>query len=265
MSSSPSPSRKFLAFAFRNWMFYLRSVFTFSELLFWPLVGLLSVGFMSSFLNLDADTTSFILVGAIAFSILQVTQMDVSYILLFDTWSKAIKHTFVSPVRGYHIVLGAWFMGIIRGSVAFFLLALLSHYFFAFDFFSPGLPALTLFLTGLFINAAVIGAAVCILYLTFGQRAEVAAWTAVGVLMLLCGIYYPVSVLPGPVRAVAGLIPLTHFLEYLRTFYGFEPTFSHSLLRGFTLDLLYLALGLALFERAILRARHSGLITKLSE
>jgi ABC-2 type transport system permease protein len=265
MFSSNSPRLKFFAFAYRNWIIYLRNLFTAFELLFWPVVSLLSVGLMTTFLKLDGNTTTFILIGAIAFSLVQVAQMDVSYILLFDSWSKSIKHTFIAPVRGYHFVIGAWVMGMLRGLVVFLVLSLFSALVFSFDFLQPGPLPLLWFLLGLFINAAVIGTGVCILYVTFGQRAEVAAWTMVGFLMVLCGVYYPVSVLPAAVRAVSALIPLTHFLEHFRSFYGFESVFSWSLVWGFSLGVLYFAAGLLLLELAVTRARRSGLITKLSE
>jgi ABC-2 type transport system permease protein len=156
-------------------------------------------------------------------------------------------------------------MGMLRGLVVFLVLSLFSALVFSFDFLQPGPLPLLWFLLGLFINAAVIGTGVCILYVTFGQRAEVAAWTMVGFLMVLCGVYYPVSVLPAAVRAVSALIPLTHFLEYFRSFYGFESVFSWSLVWGFSLGVLYFAAGLLLLELAVTRARRSGLITKLSE
>jgi hypothetical protein len=65
-----------------------------------------------------------------------------------------------------------------------------------------------------------------------GNRAEVAAWSLVSLMLLVCGIYYPVSILPQWGTAIAALIPLTYFLEYFRHFYGFAPIFSHVLFTG---------------------------------
>jgi len=39
---------------------------------------------------------------------------------------------------------------------------------------------------------------------------------------LVCGIYYPISILPFPLPQVAQVIPLTYFLAYFRSFYGFN-------------------------------------------
>ena len=88
----------------------------------------------------------------------------------------------------------------------------------------PGPAGLAFFLAGMFINAAIIGAVVLALVLRFGQRAEVAAWAFSYLMLLLCGLYYPVSVLPAEVQVLAQFIPLTYFLEYFRHFYGFPLT-----------------------------------------
>lgn len=84
----------------------------------------------------------------------------------------------------------------------------------------------------LFLIASTVGVFVCILVLLFGNRAEVAAGSLVTLMLLHCGVYYPVSVPPALVRALAEIIPLAYFLEYFRFFYGFPPSFLMSLSRA---------------------------------
>jgi hypothetical protein len=109
------------------------------------------------------------------------------------------------------------------------------------------------------------GVLVCILLLIFGYRAEVAAWSLVSLMLLPCGIYYPVSMLPGWVGALAELIPLTYFLEDVRQFYGFEPNFPHVLAKGYLLVVACLVLELYLMRSALRRAKRTGILLKLSE
>jgi ABC-2 type transport system permease protein len=144
---------------------------------------------MSDFLDLKGDVTNFILTGAIAGGVLQVTQLDVSYALLYDIWSKSIKHTFLAPVRPHHYVLGSWFIGMIRGSVVFILLLIFSYL--AFDFTLPSIMMTLIFVSGVYLNALVIGMMVCFLVLLYGQRVEVTAWSLATLAMLVSGIYYP--------------------------------------------------------------------------
>ena len=62
---------------------------------------------------------------------------------------------------------------------------------------------LGLFLMGCFLTALIVGLLVCALVVLFGTRAETSAWAAVNFIVMLSGIYYPVSVLPGWAAAIA--------------------------------------------------------------
>jgi ABC-2 type transport system permease protein len=101
--------------------------------------------------------------------------------------------------------------------------------------------------------------------LVFGNRAEVAAWSLVSLMLLVCGIYYPVSILPHWATAVAEAIPVTYLLEYYRHFYGFEPTFSHVLIKGYATVVAYLFLEVFLMKAAVIRAKTTGTLLRLSE
>ena len=253
------------AFAKRNLLMAARNVFFVFELAFWPTVGVLSIGLMTRFLDLGPEMTAFLLVGTMALSTVQVCQLDVSYALLFDVWSKSVKHQFLAPVEIRHMALGSWLVGIGRGLTVFGLQALLSWWAFDFDFFEPGVLALGAFLLGCFLTSAIVGLLVCSLVLLFGTRAEVSAWATVNLVMVFCGIYYPVSILPEPVSTLAGAFPLTYVLDAFRSHYGFAPEFSHPLLMGFILSALYI--GVAHWPRAAAapRCRRTGHLLKLSE
>ena len=106
---------------------------------------------------------------------------------------------------------------------------------------------------------------VCILVLLFGYMADVAAWSFSGLISLICGIYYPISILPSPLPEIARLIPLTYFLEYFRSFYGFKSVSGNSLGWGFGLIGFYLILEAFLFKIVLRRARRTGTLLRLSE
>ena len=104
------------AFAHRNIIMARRNVFFLFELTFWPGVAMLSHGLLTRFLDLTPQMTAFILVGTVSLSAVQVCQLDVAYAVLFDIWSKSMKHQFLAPVRIYHLALGSWIVGVARGS-----------------------------------------------------------------------------------------------------------------------------------------------------
>ncbi len=253
---------KYMASAYKNWTISRRNVFTLFELFFWPMISLLSIGLLTRFLEVSEGMVSFLIVGAIALTILQVAQIDVAYVLLFDMWSKSIKNTFISPVKSYHLIFGALLFGIVRGTIVFAILVSVSEYLFGFHFLEGGVLPVLAFLAGVFAVAAVIGITVCISILTFGQKADVAAWSLSGLILLISGIYYPVEVLPQALQLLARAIPLTYFLEYYRSIFIPGP---HNLLMGTALAVFYLVAGLILFDRSIDRARRTGILLRLSE
>jgi len=263
--SSRAEWAKVWAFTRRSWLMNRRNAFTLFEMTFWPCIGLASIGLLTEFLALTPETRAFVLIGVISLSVVQICQLDVAYALLFDMWSKSVKYQFMAPIHGGHVVAGSWLMGVIRGSVVFGLMGLVSWYAFDFNFMDAGVGPLAVFAVGLFLNGALVGTCTCILILAFGPRAEVAAWSLASILLLLCGIYYPVDQLPPPVTIASSLIPLTYFLEYFRGVYGFPLLFRAPLTKGFGLAVLYQAGGLMLLHIVIQRARQTGMLLRLSE
>lgn len=256
---------KIWAFAARGGIMNRRNFFAVFEMFFWPLVAVVSVGLLTQFLHLDAATVSFILIGAVAMNTMQIVQLDISYALLYDVWSKSLKHEFIAPIRPGHIILGSGFVGVVRGLLVFVITGMLSVWFFAMDLGRPGLVPLALFFIGLVLMAVIAGTLVLVLVLLFGHRAEITAWAISYLLILLCGLYYPVSLFPTGIRWLAELIPLTYFLEYFRSFYGFPSLVDRPLEYGLGLSLVYILASYGLLTLSRRRAIQRGALVKLSE
>jgi ABC-2 type transport system permease protein len=261
----PTDCHKIWAFAARSALVNRRNVFAVFEMLFWPGVAIFSVGLLTRFLKLDPETVTFILIGAVSMNTIQIAQLDLSYALLYSVWAKSLKHEFMAPVKLTHILAGSGLVGLIRGFLVFVVMGMMSVWLFDMDLTRPGAWGLGIFLLGMFLNAAVIGALVLALVLSFGQRAEVAAWAFSYLMLLLCGLYYPVSVLPPGVRELAQLIPLTYFLEYFRHFYGFPLESAHPLIYGFSQSVVYLGLCYALVHHTLKAALKRGTLLRLSD
>ncbi len=252
------------AFAWRNLLMATQNVFTLFEMIFWPTIGVLSLGLMARFLKLSPADTSFILLGTIALSVVHICQLDISYVMLYDIWSRSLKHQFLAPISIHHLTLGSWIVGMARGILVFVFLSILAWGAFAFNPLSGGAGHTAIFLVGCFLNALIIGMLVCTLVVVFGVRAESAAWAATTLVLLIAGIYYPVTLLPAPLASLAGAVPLTYFLDAYRSHFGFAPEFVSPLVWGFGLSALYVAAAHWGFQAAIQRTRRNGLLLKLS-
>jgi len=257
--------RQTITFSYRSYLFAKRNLFFLFELFFWPIIGVISLGLMSRFLALNQEMMSFILTGIITMNVLQITQLDVSYSLFYDIWSKSVKHTFSTPISVSNVIIGGWLFGILRGFVIYAILTIISLY--MFNFRIPTITTMLIFLCGTFLSALLVGICVCVLILLFGQRAEAVAWALSPLLMLICGVYYPVTIFPPILQTVAYLIPLTYFLEYFRASYivTTNNTTGTMLQRGFTLTIIYLLLFYFCLILVVRHARKTGLFLRLSE
>ena len=251
------------AFTMRSAIFAVRNIFVMTDVFFWPMVNLLSIGFMAKFIHLGPETLGFVMTGTLAAGVLQIAQLDVGYTVLYELWSKSLKHTLLTPVGISEGVAGTWVIGILRSFIAFVLLASAAAW--GFGFHLPGILPTAIFLFGLFCCAFILGILVNILILSFGQKVEITAWMFAQLFMIVCGIFYPVDMLPKIFQYLALAVPITHFLEYFRQCYGFKAHTPYPLLSGFALTFLYVLLSLRLLSHAYTRARQKGIIIRLSE
>src|SRR5437879_1335448 len=147
-----------------------RNVFFFFELLFWPIVGVLSIGLMTRFLHLTPEQASFVLIGTIALSVVNVCQLEVAYAVLLDVWSKSLKHQFLAPIGIRHLTLGSWLVGMARGGALFLFLAGRDCWAYDFRVLAPGRLAAAVFVLGASFTAALVALSVCALITLFGNR-----------------------------------------------------------------------------------------------
>lgn len=253
------------AFFFKIWLITKKRVFHIFEILFWPAIGLISVGLLTRFLELGSNMVAFILIGVIALSVVQIGQLDISYVILYSVWNKSLKQELAAPINVFHLIAGPWIMGVIHSLMVFCLLSLFSNYAFDFRFSDQGLVPLASFYFGLVLSSAVIGIVVCALAFRFGGRAHVGATSIVSVLILLSGIYYPVEVLPQPLKTLSFCIPLTYFLEYFRSFYGFSTSIERPLAAGYLLVMIYLILATVALLYSLQHSKKTGILLKMSE
>ena len=253
------------AFALRNLQMATRNVFMLAELLFWPILGVVQIGLMGRFLTLRPEEISFVLIGQMAFSIVGTCQLDVAYSVLYDFWSKSMKHHFLAPIGIRHLTVGSWFVGILRGTLVFLMTGTLTWWAFGFNPAAAGAGPVLLLLVGCFLTAWIVGVLVCVLIMLFGGRAETSAWASINLVLALAGIYYPISVLPPWASAIGSAIPLTYFLDAYRSHFGFTPEYSYPITVGLTLAAAYVVLSHVAFRAAVEHARRTGLLLKMSE
>ncbi|MDF1563711.1 MAG: ABC transporter permease [Deltaproteobacteria bacterium] len=95
------------------------------------------------------------------------------------------------------------------------------------------------------------------------KRGDPVAWSVGALSLLLGGVYYPVEILPEPLRSLADWLPITHTLTALREALLGQagPALPRALLLLALFCVVLLPVALVAFTLAVRRARREGSLT----
>ena len=238
------------------------------ELAYWPVINMTLWGFMTLYLvgqsSLFAQASGLLLAAILLWDVLFRTQLGLGIAFLEEVWSRNLGHIMVSPLRPYEFVAALFLVALLRVIIGVGPAALLAWGLYDYNIFTLGLPLLPFFISLVVLGWA-IGLAINGLILRYGLGAESMAWMALFVLAPVCGIYYPLSVLPEWLRAISYMIPASYIFEGMRAVL-IEKTFRPDLLMAAAaLNVVYFAAGVASFLYFFRAARRRGLILQIGE
>ncbi|MFC3674711.1 ABC transporter permease [Ferrovibrio xuzhouensis] len=247
----------------RHWYLLSGSWFRVFELIYWPAVQMIMWGFLTQFLagktSYVAQAFGILLSGIMLWDTLFRVQLGVAVSFLEEMWSRNLGNLFVSPLRPTEFAASVLLMGAIRTLLGMVPVSLLAWWFFGFSVYSMGL-ALAAFFASLILFGWAIGIAVCGLIMRYGMGAESAAWGTMFLILPVAAVYYPVTILPQWLQYVAWAMPPAYVFEGMRALLIDGVIRSDLMWRGFALNAVYLALGMAAFLRWFEAARRRGLL-----
>jgi len=238
------------------------------ELIYWPTVQMVLWGFINQFLVGQspwlAQAAGLFIAAVLLWDVLFRAQLGVSLVFFEEMYSRNLGHLFVSPLRPHELVLALLSISLLRTLIGVGAAALLAIVFYHYSIFDMGLYLLAFFVNLLVMGWA-IGLLVVALVLRYGLGAESLAWVVIFAVTPISGVYYPISVLPEWLHPVAYALPSSHVFEGMRAVLV-EHTFPLDLLRNaLLLNLLYMALGMAVFLHAFQVARKRDLLLHVGE
>jgi ABC-2 type transport system permease protein len=206
-------------------------------------------------------TMTTLLIGAVIWAYLGIIFEVMTETVAWERWEGTIEYTFMAPLkRSVHLFgMGAYSVlyGLIRAAVIFGLVAL---------FFTLSLGnadylsalALTIIASLSFIG---IGIMTAVFPLISPEKGMQLGFIGQGVLLVVSGIYYPVSVLPEWMQWIAKISPATYALDGVRKSILDGVPVTH--LWGDIWPLLVIGavtipLGLWIFRRGELYAKRTG-------
>jgi ABC-2 type transport system permease protein len=239
-----------------------------AELAYWPAVNVVIWGFITRFFAGHSDwvaQASGVLIGAVLlWDVLFRGNLGVALSFLEEMWSRNLGHLTVSPLTPVELVVSMLTMSLIRTLLGMIPAALLAIPLYHYSIFTLGLPLLAFF-ANLMITGWAVGLGVSALVLRYGLGAESLAWVLIIAIAPLCGIYYPISTLPGWLQDVAWVLPPSHVFEGMRAVMFGKPFPADELAIAFGLNLVYIVAASALFLRVHHVARVRGLFLGMGE
>ena len=249
------------AMILRYWYLLISSWPRLLELAYWPVLQVLTWGFLQSYIAQNANffaRAGGTLIGAvILWDILFRGQLGFSISFLEEMWSRNLGNLMMSPLKPIEFLISLMIMSLIRLAIGVIPMTLLALFFFNFNFFSLGLPLIFFFCNLIFMSWAV-GIFVSGLVLRHGLGAESMAWTLMFALMPLACVYYPVHVLPLWLQYVAWTLPPTYVFEGMRTLLTDHVFRADLMLSALAINAVLLVASFAAFLALLRSAKRQG-------
>jgi ABC-2 type transport system permease protein len=162
------------------------------------------------------EVTTVLLIGAVVWAYLGIIFEILTETVAWERWEGTIEYTFMAPLsRPIHLFgMGAFAIvyGIVRAVLLFGVVAL----FFSLELSNANFAAALIVLVVASISFIGIGMMTAVLPLISPEKGMQLGFVAQGILLVVSGVYYPVSVLPGWMQALAKISPATYALDGIR-------------------------------------------------
>ena len=267
-SGAGASLRRIRAILRRHAYLIVRSPARILSMMYYPTVTMVIWGFVTLYLaptnNFLRDAPGFFIGAVLLWDLLFRGQLGVSLTFIEEFYARNLGNLFVAPLTLPEYIAGQLTISLFRALVGVGGACLFAFLVFHYSIFSIGLP-LAAFFANLVVFGWGIGLAMSGLILRIGLGAEELAWAAVFIIAPVSGVYYPISVLPQWLQAVAAAIPSSHVFEGMRSVL-IEGVFrwDHFWI-ACALNVFYVVLGATVFAWAMRDARDRGTLLQMGE
>lgn len=222
LQSVGSEANKGYAFVERNW--YLSKRYWAWEIVWivYNVVNALSITFIATVpsVHLTRDQVNqfilYLAIGTAMWTYVSVVFDNVTETVTMERWEGTIEYTFMAPISRLTHMLGTCLFALLHGIILTALQLIVLGLFFHIDLSSANWGSTVLLLIVGSISLVGLGTVSAVLPLLFTERGAQMAYIIRAILLLVSGVYYPVSVLPGWLQAASKAAPTTYMLDGLR-------------------------------------------------
>ena len=204
------------------------------------------------------------LLGAVLlWGFLTRVMQGVTLALFEDMWSRNFLNVFATPLRISEYITGLVATAICTSLIGLAVMLVVARAAFGLSLLSYG-PALAGFLLILFLTGVALGVFACGVVLRLGPASEWLIWPIPAVLSPFVGVFYPLAVLPGWMRAISHVLAPAYVFEGVRQVAAGHAASLGKLALGVGLAVIYLILACLFFAAVHRYAVRTGLIARYS-
>jgi ABC-2 type transport system permease protein len=231
----------------------------------WTVANTLTIVFIAEGIeatggSIDVDrTTTQLLIGAVVWAYLGIIFEFITETVAWERWEGTIEYTFMAPLsRAMHLG-GSGVFAVLYGLVRAILLFVVVALFFGLSMPDANFVAALVILLIASVSFFGIGMMTAVLPLISPEKGAQLGFVAQGMLLVVSGVYYPVSVLPTWMEWISKISPATYALRGIRD----------SILEGaglqwanvwplIVIGVVSIPLGLWVFKRGEIHAKKHG-------
>ncbi|MBV9170529.1 MAG: ABC transporter permease, partial [Chloroflexi bacterium] len=207
----------------------------------------------------------YLYLGTLLWEVVRITQYSMSLSALWNVWSRNLSNMFIAPLSMTEYVIAEVVSGAVKAVVLFTLMGLIAALVFDFNLFDMGATNLTLNFLNLLCFAYSIGLIILGIILRVGTRIQALAWGLVLIFQPLTAAYYPLSVMPPGLQAVARALPPTYVFESARASLTSDAIQWQNAGIAATENVIYFALAVWFFNYMYRRSRETGQFARNEE
>ncbi len=207
------------------------------------------------------DLVLYLGIGTVVWAYLRAVFANVGEMVAWERWEGTIEYTMMAPISRLAHMLGVSLFSIIYGLARSALLLGVLALFFRVDLSNANLGGAAVILLVGSLSFLGFGIMAAVLPLLFPERGEEMTFVISSILLLVSGVYYPISVLPDWMEPLATVSPATYVLEGMRAaLLEGTPTLAlgPSILPILVLGALTLPIGIAIFGWGERYAKRTG-------
>jgi ABC-2 type transport system permease protein len=162
------------------------------------------------------DLVLYLGIGTVVWAYLRAVFANVGEMVAWERWEGTIEYTMMAPISRLAHMLGVSLFSIIYGLARSALLLGVLSLFFSVDLSNANLGGAALILLVGSVSFLGFGIMAAVLPLLFPERGEEMTFVISSILLLVSGVYYPISVLPDWMEPIATISPATYVLAGMR-------------------------------------------------